>query len=83
MRIIRVLSRLLNRLDESTRFDLLKNNFEKSKSISVMSIFYIVMVQQHGEFGSTEKSPERILNHNNLEKLGKILLNNIREVSSE
>jgi len=85
MRIVRVISRLLRRLDESTRFELLKMNYTNNNSISIMAILYIVIAQQHGKFGSPEKSPthERIINLEHSEELGEIFLNKFRKISSE
>lgn len=84
MRIIRIVSRLLKRLDENSRFDLLKSNYKKTDSISILVMLYIVIAQQHGKFGVPDERPEheRLINLEFSEKLGEILLKRIRNFCS-
>lgn len=78
LRIARIIYQLLRRLTEPERYDVLKNAFLRSGAYYIVANEVMTLGQQHGKFGSSERSYEQTVTAEHLAELERFALEQVR-----
>lgn len=81
IRIERIISHLLRRLEEPARFEVLKQAMSNGKAVLTIVDKVVVLGQQHGKFGASESNleEERLISAQHLDELEEIALNKVQD----
>ncbi|EJG08031.1 KAP P-loop domain protein [Methanofollis liminatans DSM 4140] len=83
-RILRIVWRLFDRLDEAKHFSLLEDAIRRGDSISLIVKLITIYGRQHGKYGTNEETDgERIISLEHLRVLEELTLEKIRQASQE
>lgn len=85
MRIERIVSQLLRRLDKQARFDTLKEAMSKGNALSVIVHQVLTLSQEQGQYGADWFDPpeEWLLRGEHFEELKAIALKRVREAAQQ
>jgi len=85
VRVGRIIYQLLRRLDEPTRFELLKEAISKGKAITTIITVITTLGQQHGKYGARQPRPEedRLISAPHLQELEKLALEKVRNAAEQ
>lgn len=83
IRIGRIIWQLLRRLDESSRFKVLKATITDGKAIATIVGEVATLSQQHGKYGADQSRPEeeRLISGEHLQELEELALEKVREAA--
>lgn len=83
IRIERIISKLLRRLDEPARFEVLKETISNGNALSIIVRTVATLGQQQGKYGVDESSPEEewLISEEHLKEIEKIALNKLRDAA--
>ncbi len=85
VRIERIIRRLLLRLDEPSRFEVLRRAISNGKAIAIIVREVVTLGQQHGKYGSEQPRPEeeKLITVEHLDELEKIALEKVRDAAQQ
>ncbi|AEA46891.1 KAP family NTPase [Archaeoglobus veneficus] len=85
IRILRIIQQLLLRLEESKRFEVLKDAILYGRAVSTIVDLVTAIGRQHGKYGAKQPVPEekRLIIAEHLEELEKIALNKVRDAARQ
>lgn len=85
IRIGRIIWQLLRRLDEPTRFEVLKEAMSNGKAIATIEGQVTVLGQQHGMYGANQprSEEEKFINVQHLNELKEIALMKVRDAAQQ
>jgi predicted KAP-like P-loop ATPase len=85
IRIGRIISQLLRRLDEQARFEMLKEAMSNGNALSIIVREVVTLGQEQGKYGADESIPEEewLIGEQHLKELEEIALKRLRDAAQQ
>jgi predicted KAP-like P-loop ATPase len=85
IRIGRIISQLLRRLDEQARFEMLKQAMSNGNALSIIVREVVTLGQEQGKYGADESIPEQewLIGEQHLKEIEEIALKRLRDAAQQ